>query len=120
MLLQIRKTCAYVKLDYLQTGDLPDEENIAYLLTCAVRECVTNAVRYAQATELYVHFTESETEAAVTITNNGRIPDGEIVEGGGRSTLRRRLERAGGIMTVRSKPGFQLSVTLPKGKESLL
>ena len=120
MLLQIRKTCAYVKLAYLQTGDLPREEVVAYLLTCAVRECVTNAVRYAQATELYVDFTESETEATVTVTNNGQIPDGEIVEGGGLSTLRRRIERAGGIMTVRSRPGFQLSVTLPKGKERVL
>ena len=81
---------------------------------------MTNAVRYAQATELYVDFTESETEATVTITNNGRTPDGEIEEGGGLSTLRRRIERAGGTMTVRSRPGFQLSVTLPKGKERVL
>lgn len=120
MLLQIRKTCEYVKLRYLQTGELPQQENVAYLLTCAVRECVTNAVRYAEATELFVVFSETEAEASVTISNNGKVPEGEIVEGGGLSTLRRRIERAGGVMIVQSHPNFKLTVTVTKGKEGVL
>lgn len=120
MMLQIRKTCEYMKISFLQTGELPKKESIAYLLTCAVRECVTNAVRYAEATELYVEFSETESEATVTVTNNGIIPEGEIVEGGGLSTLRRRIERAGGRMTVQSFPEFKLSVTVPKGKGGVL
>jgi len=120
MLLQIRKTCEYVKLRYLQTGELPRQEAAAYLLTCAVRECVTNAVRYAEATELYVTFSETQTHATVTVNNNGREPEGTVVEGGGLSTLRRRIERAGGTMIVRSHPRFELSVTVPKEKEGVL
>ena len=120
MLLQIRKTCEYVKLAFVQTGDLPKQERVAYLLTCAVRECVTNAVRYAEATELHAAFTENETEATVTVTNNGKVPEREIVEGGGLSTLHRRVERAGGIMTVQSFPKFKLTVTVPKEKEGVL
>ena len=117
MLLQIRKTCEHVGLRFLQTGALPKQEQTAYILTCAVRECVTNAVRYAEATELYAEFSETVTEAAVTVTNNGKVPEREIVEGGGLSTLRRRIERAGGRMTVQSFPEFKLTVTVPKGKE---
>ena len=120
MLLQIRKTCEYMKIAFLQTGLLPKEERVAYLLTCAVRECVTNAVRYAQATELYADFAETEAEATVTVTNNGKVPEKQIVEGGGLSTLRRRVERAGGTMTVQSRPQFRLTVTVPKGRESVL
>ena len=120
MMLQIHKTCEYMKIAFVQTGELPKKESVAYLLTCAVRECVTNAVRYAQATELYVVFSETEAEARVTVANNGKIPKGEIVEGGGLSTLRRRIERAGGGMTVQSFPEFKLSVTVPKGKEGIL
>lgn len=120
MLLQIRKTCEHVKLAYIQTGALPKSGNAAYLLTCAVRECVTNAVRYAEATELYVAFSEMEAEASVTVSNNGKIPKGEVVEGGGLSTLRRRIEQAGGRMDVQSFPRFQLTVTVPKGKEGIL
>ena len=120
MMLQIRMTCERMKISFLQTGELPKQERVAYLLTCAVRECVTNAVRYAEATQLYVSFGERETEAYVTVTNNGRIPEKEIVEGGGLSTLRRRIERAGGTMVIRSSPRFELTVTVPKGKESVL
>lgn len=120
MMLQIRKTCEYMKISFLQKGELPKQERIAYLLTCAVRECVTNAVRYAEATELYVVFSETEVEASVTISNNGKIPEGEIVEGGGLSTLRRRIERTGGTMTVQSQPNFKLTVVVTKEKEGVL
>lgn len=117
MLLEIRKTCEHLKLEFQKTGELPKDESAAYILTCAVRECVTNAVRYADATVLFADFTEDEDEASVTVTNNGRVPDGEIAEGGGLSTLRRRTEHAGGIMTVLSSPRFRLTVTVPKRKD---
>ena len=120
MLLQIRKTCEFVKLGFVQTGELPKSEKIAYILTCAVRECVTNAVRYADATELYANFAETKTEASVTITNNGRPPESTITEGGGLSSLRHRVERAGGQMRVESFPIFRLTVTVPKGKEDII
>lgn len=117
MLLQIRKTCEFLKLRFVEHGKLPAREDLAYLLTCAVRECVTNAVRYAEASALYATFTETQTQAQVIITNNGKPPRHEIREGGGLSTLRCRVERAGGVMQVQSFPIFQLTVTVPKGKE---
>ena len=120
MLSQIRQTCESVRLRFKQTGTLPKEEAAAYILTCAVRECVTNAVRYAGASELYAEFSETEGRATVCVTNDGKQPDSEIVEGGGLSTLRRRVERAGGTMTVQSRPIFKLTVTVPKGKEGVL
>ena len=119
MLSQIRKTCESIKLGFIQKGKLPKEESAAYLLTCAVRECVTNAVRYAGASELYADFTETEIDATVVVYNDGKQPDSEIIEGGGLSTLRRRVERAGGSITVQSRPRFQLTVTVPKGKEGV-
>lgn len=120
MLLQIRQTCRSLGLEFRQIGTLPQEETAAYLLTCAVRECVTNAVRYAQASELYAEYGETENLATVVVTNNGKQPEGQIVEGGGLSTLRRRVECSGGTMIVQSLPKFQLTVTVPKGKEGVL
>lgn len=117
MLLQIRQTCESVKLSFHQIGTLPREEKVAYILTCAVRECVTNAVRYAGANALYARFTETGGFATVVVTNNGKVPDSEIVEGGGLYTLRRRVERAGGRMTVQSFPEFKLTVTVPMAEE---
>lgn len=120
MMQEIYKTCAFVKMDFIQTGRLPDNERTAYLLTCAVRECVTNAVRYADATALYVDFSETADTASVVITNNGNIPEGEIKEGGGLSTLRRRIEREGGSMKIQAQPEFRLTVTIPQNKEGAL
>lgn len=120
MMTQIRKTCETLKLSFMQTGGLPKDESTAYILTCAVRECVTNAVRYAEASELYAEFAETETLASVSVTNNGKCPDGDIREGGGLSTLRRRVERSGGTMTVQSSPKFKLTVTVPKGKDGMI
>lgn len=117
MFSQIRRTCEAIKLDYKQMGMIPKEDSVAYILACAVRECVTNAVRYAEASELYARFTEDQDTASVEVTNNGRRPDSEIVEGGGLSTLRRRVEYAGGSMNVQSFPFFKLTVTVPKGRE---
>ena len=120
MLSQIRQTCETIGLAFVQEGELPKEEGVAYVLTCAIRECMTNAVRYANAQRLCAEFTENETLATVTVTNDGKQPDSEIVEGGGLSTLRRRVEREGGNMTVQSLPIFKLTVTVPKGKEVVL
>lgn len=120
MMTQIRKTCDTINLGFNQTGTLPKEEAAAYILTCAVRECVTNAVRYAEASELYADFSTTENFATVTVTNNGKPPEGKIREGGGLSTLRKRVERAGGTMLVQSVPIFKLTVTVPKEKEGLI
>ncbi len=120
MMLQIQKTCESLKLGFNKTGSLPKDEVSAYILTCAVRECVTNAVRYAQASELYADFADDGTSSCVTVTNNGKQPEHTIKEGGGLSTLRRRIERAGGTMTVISQPQFKLTVTVPKVKQEVL
>ena len=120
MLSQIRKTCEYINLRLIETGDLPASDYVAYVLSCAVRECMTNAVRYAGADELYADFSETDSDATVVLTNNGKVPDGDIVEGGGLSTLRKRVERSGGVMTVSAAPRFKLTVTVPKNKEVTL
>ena len=98
-------------------GNLPKQSDEAYLIVCAVRECITNAVRHAHATELLADLQEENNRITAKITNNGIAPQKEIVEGGGLTTLRSRVERAGGMMTVQSVPVFELTVSLPLGKE---
>lgn len=120
MLGSLKAACRDIGLEIVTRGSLPKEEETAYLMLCAIRECSTNAVRYAGADRLYVDLREDGSTCSVTIANNGRPPAGEIREGGGLSTLRSRVKRAGGAMSVRSEPRFILNVTLPGRKESLL
>ena len=54
----------------------------------------------------------------VVMMNNGGTPMQEIVEGGGLSSLRSRIEKAGGVMNIKSLPEFRLTLTLPKERSN--
>lgn len=97
-------------------GELPTSEENAQLLIVAMRECATNTARHARGSEMRISLTRTRGADMAVITNNGQPPEAEIVEGGGLSGLRRRVEAAGGTMTVEWKPAFRLTVSLP-GKE---
>lgn len=101
-------------------GSLPEHSGAASVLTAAIRECMTNAVRHAGARELYVRLTCGSTEASAVITNDGVAPEGKITEGGGLSSLRVRVRKAGGTMKIQSTPRFELTVTVPVGLEETL
>lgn len=97
-------------------GELPASEENARLLIAAMGECATNTARHARGSEMRISLTRTRDADIAVITNNGQPPEAQIVEGGGLSGLRRRVEAAGGTMTVEWKPAFRLTVSLP-GKE---
>lgn len=97
-------------------GEFPQKSGAAYLLTAAVRECAINTARHAKGSEMTVELTKTPHSLIAAITNDGMAPAGEVVEGGGLSALRRRIEGTGGAMQVESTPRFRLVITLP-GKE---
>lgn len=100
-------------------GELPENKLLQHLLIIAVRECVTNCVRHAGGSRVYVALTSDREEIVCVITNNGRVPEREIVEGGGLSSLRRRIERKGGRMKLQGSPCFALTVILPLKEAAL-
>ena len=92
---------------------LPTDSGARSLLALSVRECTSNCLKHAAASELYVSVSINSFSCSVTVTNNGTPPTHEIIEGGGLSGLRRRVENAGGAMSVISLPRFVLAVSLP-------
>lgn len=94
-------------------GEFPENTSAKEILLSVIRECMTNAVRHAGAKELYVRLARSEDTAAVSITNDGAVPDGEIVEGGGLTSLHILIEKSGGTMKVKTAPRFELTVSVP-------
>ena len=105
-----------VHLDGMFPGqDVP----AARLLLNASRECLTNAVRHAAADSLDIRISEQDGFYDAVFENNGTPPAKTIAEGGGLSSLRRRIEQAGGTMTVLSVPKFRLQISNPKGSERL-
>ena len=105
-----------VGVSILFTGSLPSVGTTARMLTEAVvHECLTNTVRHAGGNELYVEISQEGPQWTIRCTNNGTPPGGPIQEGGGLSSLRRRVIQAGGTMRVEAAPRFMLSLTIEEG-----
>ena len=77
-----------------------------------------SAPKDAEMRHIFARFAPYSGGWAIHITNDGKVPDDEITEGGGLSALRRRIENAGGIMRIKSRPNFALSALLPYGEEN--
>ena len=113
-----RRRAGEVHVELRIDGDVPAAGENRELTALAIRECLTNCVRHAGGTELYVSAGTGGGRYSFTITNNGIPPEGEITEGGGLSALRRRIEGSGGEMTVAARPRFALTVRLPEKEET--
>lgn len=98
-------------------GKLPQESENKDLILKAAIEALNNAVRHAGATELNLTIKEVEEEYTIELTNNGSSPEKEIIEGGGLSVLRERIEGRGGIMGIDIEPIFKLWIRFPRGRE---
>lgn len=97
-------------------GSLP-ENRAGDIITLAIRECMTNAVRHAGAKDLYIRIQNDGAGAIAEITNSGVVPNGEIVPGGGLTSLRFRVENYGGTMSIIVTPQFRLVVSVPLKQE---
>ena len=86
----------------------------ADLMYVAMQVCLNNAIQYAQATELEINIWNNADNYMVMIGNNGKQPEQTIMDGGGLTNLRHRIEAAGGTMVVQSLPEFSLIIDVPK------
>lgn len=98
-------------------GKLPRESNSEDLILKATIEALNNAARHAEATELNLAIKERETEYKICLTNDGILPEKEIIEGGGLSALRGKVEGQGGSMGIDTEPIFKLCIAVPRQKE---
>lgn len=98
-------------------GTFPEDAAAKEIILSVIRECMTNAVRHAGAKDLYVCLRCSNRMASVSVTNNGAVPDGKIVEGGGLTSLRILVKKSGGSMKIATVPHFELTVFVPVGRE---
>lgn len=115
---QFIESAAGIGVKVMMTGNLPEDDEKAYLLVTAMRECATNTVRHAMGSEMMVVLSQTKDTISLEIANNGRQPKQAINEGGGLSDLRRRIEKVGGTMQIKSRPVYRLTVCLPRKEDS--
>lgn len=99
------------------SGELPEQDKLRRVMILATRECLTNSVRHAGSTALYITVEKTGGSISMQITNDGRSPETEIVPKGGLFNLYRHILDCGGTMEIQSKPVFVLTVVFPGTKE---
>lgn len=99
-------------------GEFPPPDTPASrCLIASAHECLTNAVRHANASILFIRGARQGGQWRLVFANDGPAPQGPIAEGGGLTSLRRRVEQEGGAMEVSCLPSFTLTITIPAAKE---
>lgn len=98
-------------------GTLPEQREVFDVFMIALRECLTNSARHANAAQLKIVVQEDENTFSVRITNNGKPPQGEVKPKGGLINLYRHVNDSDGTMKIQSQPNFALTVTIPKKEE---
>lgn len=100
------KAAKVIGVDVRIAGRIPPA--LKPVMEIAIHECLTNAVKHAQAHLLNVEITDGPTALEITVTNDGKPPKGPVQEAGGLSNLRVAAEQAGGTMEIESAPAFRL------------
>lgn len=96
------------------SGSLPESSHLRKLLSSIGAEALTNAVRHAGANQLYICAEKTDLGCLIRYTNDGALPNHAIVEGGGLSAARRKVEAIGGTMQIESSPRFTLNLFFSK------
>lgn len=111
----IRRAAFTVGLRVETVGNMPTDNEVIHVLLMAAGECITNAVRHAKATTLYIQMDED----MISISNDGLPPKKEIQEGGGLSVVRDRIQAIGGEMQVLSAPQFRLILRFKRKDDTI-
>ena len=96
----------------LLEGKLPKNEEKAIAFFEIIREAVTNAVKHANSTEVYIKIKDDTEHIKMIIRNNGKKPEAEIVENEGIKGMRRKIAQIGGNIEIITKPEFLINIEI--------
>lgn len=96
----------------LLEGKLPQNEEKAIAFFEIIREAVTNAIRHANSTEVYIKIKGDTEHTKMTIRNNGKKPKVEIIENEGIKGMRRKIAQIGGKIEIITKPEFLINIEI--------
>ena len=114
---QLLKASKAVEVKIVRNGDIPKRGQNRKIILVAIHECLTNTVKHANGTNMWVDIITDESNMSVRLSNDGRKPSGQIKETGGLLNLRNMVEAAGGRMIIERTPEFVLRLELPKGDD---
>lgn len=101
-------------------GRIPNNQKILEMVVAAGAEALTNLVRHTKIRTLKIIFEHKRYSEKIIFLNEGNQIS-SIQEGGGLSSLRKRVETMGGQMKIRMNDRFSLEIEIPQteGGDSL-
>lgn len=108
---ELLKTADSIGVQMHLEGSIPTEAEIREIVLLAIRECLTNTVKHANGHNLYITI-EYGDRTDLTITNDGEKPKEAITYGTGLSSLKAKVDKAGGSMRVSTDTGFVLKIAI--------
>ncbi len=94
-------------------GPMPSRPLHAQIFRDAIRTAAINAVRHANADVLFVETKRGDAAFDISISDNGNARIKHITEGGGLSSLRQKVESAGGEMKITVEKNVKIYIHLP-------
>ncbi|EFM39035.1 hypothetical protein HMPREF0379_1263 [[Eubacterium] yurii subsp. margaretiae ATCC 43715] len=94
-------------------GNLPEDNDMSYLIITAMRVAITNAVKHAKATQINVDIQDDDNNKLISISDNSTMITDSIQEGGGLRDLRTKIEKAGGRFEILCNQKVTLKISLP-------
>ena len=111
---QVQERAEILGVKIIYTGEQVWESHIFELMDIILLEALSNCVRHAGASELYVKCSSGEQEWIMVITDNGQTTEKDVKEGGGLSGIRKRVEQCGGTLRICAESKFSIIVKIPK------
>ncbi|WP_251320111.1 sensor histidine kinase [Fenollaria sporofastidiosus] len=113
---KLLETAESIGIGFHFTGSLPEGENDKNTFISIVHKALNNAIRHAEAKNVWIDINEDGLRINLTIKNDGHKPSSEIKEKGGLKNIRARLKIYGGKMSIDTSEVFTLRISWLKGE----
>lgn len=113
---KLLETAKSIGVDIELTGALPKDENDLKTFIGIAHEALNNAIRHAEAKNVWIDINEDGLRINLTIKNDGHKPSSEIKEKGGLKNIRARLKIYDGKMSIDTSEVFTLRISWLKGE----
>ncbi|WP_412051090.1 sensor histidine kinase [Hoeflea sp. Naph1] len=99
---------------YSGNADVGISARRAHTLRSVVRECASNTIRHAQATELCIEITEINGEIGLTVSDNGKgFDEAAPKRGRGLNNIYSRILGEGGSLSITGTAGTRIDACFP-------
>lgn len=93
--------------------------SIEYVLFRNAQEAITNAVRHGGAKRVDIILDYRPYELALTVSNDGELPEGPVKQGLGMRGMEERIAMLGGKLAISLTPAFAITTILPIKKRGV-